>query len=72
MLVDKFKIAVLSLLVFGGIMLTIIAFQLNNISKQSNHRYMINSNDRVVLDTQTGNAYIIEIGSDKFLKVEMK
>lgn len=72
MLIDKFRITVVSLLIFGGIMLAIIAFQLNNISKQSsnNHRYMINSDGSVVLGTQTGNAY--EIDGNEFVKIEMK
>ena len=71
MLVDKFRIAVLSLLVFGGIMFAIIACQLNNISKENNnHRYMISSDGSVVLDTKTGNAY--EIDGNEFVKIEMK
>lgn len=70
MLADKFKLTVISLVFFAGILLAIIACELNNISKQNSNRYVINSDGSVVLDTRTGNVYIIDNGT--FDKVEMK
>lgn len=71
MLADKFKVTVMSLLILAVILLTIIAFQLNSVSKQGgNQRYVMNNAGSVVLDTRTGNAY--KIYGQQFDKVEMK
>ncbi len=57
MVSNKFRIAVISLLIFGLIILSIIAYELNGLN--DNHRFELNSDGTVVIDTQTGSGYNI-------------
>ena len=68
MVPNKFRITIISLLIFGLIILSVIAYELKGIN--NNHRYQLNSDGTVVIDTQTGNVYDIANGESTEFKIK--